>query len=216
MRHHSERVPGKNYRRLGGRPLYAHILSALEGCAEVEQIVVDTDSPVIREGVSREFPRVRLIDRPHHLRGGEISTNEVLLHDVQLAPARFYLQTHATNPLVPSATISAAIRAFFETYPQFDSLFSVTRFQRRLWDKDGRPLNHDPNVLLRTQDLPPLFEENSCLYLFERAILLSRLNRLGERPRMFEISPLEAWDIDDESDFEAAEAMMQSRLAARR
>lgn len=216
MRHHSERVPGKNYRLLGGRPLYAHILTALEGCAEVEQIVVDTDSPVIREGVSAEFPRVRLVDRPERLRGGEISTNEVLLHDVQQAPARFYLQTHATNPLVTSATISAAVRAFFDTYPQFDSLFSVTRFQKRLWDEGGRPLNHDPNILLRTQDLPALFEENSCLYLFERSVLLSRRNRLGERPRMFEISPLEAWDIDDESDFEAAEALMQSRLAAGR
>lgn len=216
MRHHSERVPGKNYRLLGGRPLYAHILAALEGCAEVEQIVVDTDSPVIREGVSAEFPRVRLVDRPERLRGGGISTNEVLLHDVQQAPARFYLQTHATNPLVPSATISAAIRTFFDSYPQFDSLFSVTRFQKRLWDEGGRPLNHDPNILLRTQDLPALFEENSCFYLFERSVLLSRRNRLGERPRMFEIGPLEAWDIDDESDFEAAEALMQSRLAAGR
>jgi len=215
MRHHSERVPGKNYRPLGGRPLYEHILTTLGACPEIEQIVVDTDSPVIREGVSRDFPRVRLVERPDHLRGGEVSTNEVLLHDVEEVSGRFFLQTHSTNPLVTPATVSGAIRAFLQTYPQFDSLFTVTRLQKRLWDRSGKPVNHDPAVLLRTQDLPPLFEENSCLYIFERSVLLSRRSRLGERPRMFEIASFEAWDIDDEADFEIAEALMQSRSASR-
>jgi CMP-N-acetylneuraminic acid synthetase len=215
MRHHSERVPGKNFRLLGGRPLYAHILSALENCAEIGRIVVDTDSSVISEGVAREFPRVTLVERPEHLRGGEVATNEVLLHDVEVVPGRFYLQTHCTNPFVTASTLSQAVRAFLATYPQFDSLFGVTRLQKRLWDQHVRPINHDPAVLLRTQDLPPLFEENSCIYLFERSTLLARRSRLGANPRMFEMDALEAWDIDQEADFAFAEVLMQMRDAAK-
>lgn len=209
MRHVSERVPGKNYRLLAGRPLYSFILESLLSCPEISEVVVDTDSPVIWQGVERGFPRVRLIERPERLRGGDVSMNDILLHDLTQVQAPFYLQTHSTNPLLRPRTISSAIARFLEAYPGRDSLFGVTRLQRRLWDAQGRPVNHDPAVLLRTQDLPPLYEENSCLYLFERETFLARRNRLGERPLMFEVDTVESWDIDDEADFEIAEALME-------
>jgi CMP-N-acetylneuraminic acid synthetase len=44
MRHHSQRVPGKNYRPLAGKPLYRHILETLLAVPEIDEIVVDTDS----------------------------------------------------------------------------------------------------------------------------------------------------------------------------
>ena len=81
------------------------------------------------------------------------------------------------------------------------SLFSVTQLQTRLYDELGRAINHNPAILLQTQDLPPVYEENSCLYIFSREILLGGHNRLGERPMLFEIDAAEAWDIDDELDF---------------
>lgn len=208
MRHRSERVPGKNYRLLAGKPLYAHILETLLRCPEIAVIAVDTDSPVIEEGMRREYPTVRWIDRPEHLRGGEVSTNEVIAHDLRQVEAPFYLQTHSTNPLLRSETVSAAIARFLDAYPGHDSLFTVTRLKKRLWDAEARPINHDPRVLLRTQDLPPVFEENSCLYLFERSTFLARGNRLGERPLMFEIDSMEAWDIDESIDFDIAEFLM--------
>lgn len=201
MRHDSQRVPGKNFRLLAGRPLYSYILETLLTCPEISTVVVDTDSTVIKDGLHQYFPMVKVIDRPEHLRSGEIPMNEVLLHDTSLVEADFYLQTHSTNPLLRQETVSRAIQALFKNYPTFDSLFSVTRLQTRLWDSLGRAINHNPAVLLRTQDLPPIFEENSCLYIFTRLTLLERRNRLGERPLMFEINAAEAWDIDDEIDF---------------
>ncbi|HEX9387868.1 MAG TPA: acylneuraminate cytidylyltransferase family protein, partial [Anaerolineales bacterium] len=87
-------------------------------------------------------------------------------------------------------------------YPTLDSLFSVTRLQTRLYDEHGHAINHDPAVLIQTQDLPPVYEENSCLYLFRRENLLKRHHRIGEKPLMFEIDAEEAWDIDEEMDFE--------------
>jgi CMP-N-acetylneuraminic acid synthetase len=211
MRHHSERVPGKNYRMVAGRPLYAYILETLLSCPEIREIVIDTDSPVIIEGVARSFPSVRLVERPEHLRGGEVSTNAVIEHDLQVAASRFYVQTHSTNPLLRPETVSRAIQTFLGDFPAHDSLFSVTRRQKRLWDKAGRPVNHDPAVLLRTQDLPPLYEENSCIYLFEREIFLTRKNRLGAWPAMFEMAAEEALDIDEESDLAVVEALLTSR-----
>ena len=201
MRHDSQRVPGKNFRLLAGRPLYAYILDTLLTCPEISTVVVDTDSAVIKDGLHQQFPTVKVIDRPEHLRSGEIPMNEVLLHDTSLVEADLYLQTHSTNPLLRRETVSGAIQTLLQNFPTFDSLFSVTRLQTRLWDSLGRAINHNPAVLLRTQDLPPIFEENSCLYIFTRQTLLERRNRLGERPLMFEINAAEAWDIDDEIDF---------------
>ena len=214
MRHHSERVPGKNYRLLAGKPLYAHILESLLACPEIQQVVVDTDSPVIMEGIASHFAAVRIIERPEHLRGGGISTNEILLHDVTEVPSRFYLQTHSTNPLLRRETISKAIGAFLDSFPTHDSLFTVTRLQKRLWDPAGRPINHDPNTLLRTQDLPPVYEENSCLYIFEGTDLVERRNRIGQRPLMFETEVLESLDIDEEIDFELADFLMRRQKRA--
>ena len=77
--------------------------------------------------------------------------------------------------------------------------------QTRLWNTSGQPVNHDPQVLLRTQDLPPVYEENSNIYIFKRETLERRGNRLGERPLIFEIDRLESWDIDEEIDFAVAE-----------
>jgi CMP-N-acetylneuraminic acid synthetase len=209
MRHDSERVPGKNYRVLGGRPLFHHIVSTLSAVPAVTEIVIDTDSATIRDDAMQAFPDVVVLDRPAHLRGGMVPMNDVLLNDVDRVEADFYLQTHSTNPLLTAESISRGIDRFLTTHPDHDSLFSVTRLQTRLWTADGSPLNHDPAVLLRTQDLPPVFEENSCLYLFSAETLRQRRNRIGERPLLFEISAEEAWDIDEETDWIVAEALYE-------
>ncbi|MCZ2145276.1 MAG: acylneuraminate cytidylyltransferase family protein [Anaerolineales bacterium] len=215
MRHTSVRVPGKNYRPIAGKPLYHHILDTLLSCPEISQVVVDTDSPVILEGLAKDFPGVTALLRPEHLRADTIPTNEILMHDTAQVPADLYLQTHSTNPLLRAQTISAAIRALKDVYPAYDSLFGVTRLQTRLWDELGRAINHNPAVLLRTQDLPPVYEENSCIYLFTRETLAQRRNRLGERPLMFAIPAEEAWDIDEEIDFTVADVLLRARKEAK-
>jgi CMP-N-acetylneuraminic acid synthetase len=215
MRHHSQRVPGKNYRPLAGKPLYQHIVETLLAVPEIGGILVDTDSQPVMDGLRREFPQVQVIDRPENLRADTIPMNEILLYDTAQVPADFYLQTHSTNPLLCPGTVSKAIQTFLADYPEHDSLFSVTRLQTRLYDWHGQALNHDPNVLLQTQDLPPVYEENSCMYLFNRENLARRRNRLGERPMMFEIDAAEAWDIDEELDFAITDFLMRSRKESR-
>lgn len=211
MRHSSERVPGKNYRSLAGKPLYHHIVNSLLACPQIAQVCIDTDSPTIIEDAKQHFPSVRLMLRPEHLRAGTTPMNDVLLNSVSQVEADYYLQTHSTNPLLTSATISQAIESFLTS--EYDSLFGVTRLQTRLYDAQGQAMNHDPNVLLRTQDLPPIYEENSNIYIFSRDTLRERKNRIGKNPLLFEIDRDEAWDIDEEVDFRIAELLYQVRAA---
>lgn len=211
MRHHSQRVPGKNYRMLDGRPLYQHVIGSLLKVKELTQIVVDTDSDEIIAGVKENYPTVKVLRRPEHLRADTIPMNEILMNDVENFPSDLYLQTHSTNPLVSSETFSRAIRTLTGQYPAYDSLFGVTRLQSRLWDELGRAINHNPAILLQTQDLPPVYEENSCLYIFTGDNLAKKRNRVGDRPFLFEIDRDEAWDIDEEIDFRLVELFIQAR-----
>jgi CMP-N-acetylneuraminic acid synthetase len=212
MRHDSERVPGKNYRPMAGQPLYRHIVRSLLATPEIARVVIDTDSAIIKRDAAAEFPDVTVLDRPEDLRDGNIPMNDVLLNDIRQVEADLYLQTHSTNPLLKPLTIQRALRQFLDQ-PEHDSMFSVTRIQARLWSADGKPMNHDPAVLLRTQDLAPVYLENSCLYLFTGEMLRERGTRIGANPLLFEIDRDEASDIDEEQDFRMVEALMLAEAA---
>lgn len=211
MRHHSQRVPGKNYRLLDGKPLYQHILATLKNCPEITQIAVDTDSEEIISGLHKAFPDVVVIPRPAALLADNVPMNEILLFDVSQVPADLYLQTHSTNPLLSPATISRAINTLLKSMPEKDSLFSVTRLQTRLYDAQGKAINHNPRILLQTQELPPVYEENSCIYLFTAESLRKNKTRIGASPILFETDPEESWDIDEEIDFRMVELMLKAK-----
>lgn len=215
MRHSSERVPGKNYRDLGGIPLYRHVVGALLASPSVAEVIIDTDSPLIFEDAAKAFPGVKLVERPEHLRDGHTPMNEVLAHTVSHAAEGTILQTHSTNPFVRPETFEGAIQRFF-AHGETDSVFGVTRIQGRLWTKDLEPVNHDPRVLARTQDLDPIYLENSCFYIFDKQTLIETGNRLGRNPAVFEVPGLEAVDIDVEEEFRLAEAIVATDLLGAR
>jgi CMP-N-acetylneuraminic acid synthetase len=212
MRHHSQRVPGKNYRLLAGKPLFHHIIETLLAVPVIGQIVVDTDSEPVMDGLRKNFPTVEIINRPESLRADDVPMNEILIHDTGLFPADFYLQTHSTNPLLKSETISRAVQLLITNYPDRDSLFSVTRLQTRLYDQHGNAMNHNPKELIQTQELPPVYEENSCIYIFTRENLLAKRHRISDKPIMFEIDAAEAWDIDEELDFAICDFLRTRKL----
>jgi CMP-N-acetylneuraminic acid synthetase len=207
MRHDSERVAGKNYRLFACKPLYHHVITNLLQSPLINTVVIDTDSPFVISDAAEHFPQVKILERPVHLRAGSIPMNDVLLNTINQISADFYLQTHSTNPLLSTDSINLAISKFLASYPLNDSLFTVTRIQSRLWDGLARAINHNPAMLIRTQDLPPVYEENSCMYIFDRATLEARHNRIGARPIMYEIDRFEACDIDEETDFRLAEQL---------
>lgn len=105
-----------------------------------------------------------------------------------------------------------AIQEYFALLPRYDSLFSVTRLQSRLYWESGKSVNHNPQELLPTQDLQPVYEENSNFYLFSKtSFVAAGNNRIGLRPKMFVVNKLEAVDIDEEEDWKMAEILFKLR-----
>lgn len=207
IKEHSERVPGKNFREFAGKPLYQHIVATLDKVYAVDEILIDTDSHRIMNEAPKLSPKVRVVERPAELRGDEVSTNRIFAHDLTQVEADIFLQTHTTNPLIRAETIALALKTFVEAEDKYDSLFGVNVYHSRFYREDGSPLNHDPENLIRTQDLPPLFEENSCLYVFTRESFLKKGRRIGEKPLMFPTPNIESIDIDDEFTFRLAELL---------
>lgn len=212
MKGHSERVPNKNMRLFNGRPLYHCVAEVLESACNVSSFVINTDSLIIAEDALKHFSKVRIVERPSELCGDFVPMNDIICHDLSVSTGEYFLQTHSTNPLLSVDTLDRAIEEYFAGIASHDSLFSVTRLRTRLYWQSGEPVNHNPQELLRTQDLPPVFEENSNLYLFSKESFAAAGNkRIGLKPKMFEINKLEAVDIDEEEDFRLAELLFLMR-----
>lgn len=212
MKGHSSRVPRKNLRHLCERPLYHWITLALLGAKQVDRIVVETDSAEIEADVKANFPTIEVLQRPVELHGDDVPMNDIIKSAMNRLGPAIYLQTHSTNPLLKSATIDKAIAAH-QAPGEHDSLFSVTVWQTRFFWRDGRPVNHNPDELLPTQQLPPLLEENSNIYLFTPDSFDIRHHRIGKKPILFEMEYVEAVDIDEMHHFQMAEALLAYRLS---
>jgi len=212
MKAHSERVPNKNIRDFAGKPLYYYILNALSRSKYIKEIYVNTDSEIISRGAPKVSRKVKIIKRPQKLIGDYVSMNDIIAYDLSQIDNKYFLQTHTTNPLLTTKTINRAIETFFQNSREYDSLFSVTRLQVRLYDKDGKPINHNPKEPPITQNLQPMFEENSNLYIFSKDSFKKRHNRIGEKSYLFEINKIEAIDIDTMDDFKIAEIIKKTQF----
>jgi CMP-N-acetylneuraminic acid synthetase len=214
MKAHSERVKGKNFRELGGKPLFRWMLDTLLAIDAISTVVINTDArSVLAERGLVESPRVRIRDRKPELCGDFVSMNLVLADDVANVAADVYLMTHTTNPFLSAETISAALAAYEQGVAAgtADSLFTVNKVQTRFYRRDGSAVNHDPSNLVRTQDLEPWFEENSNLYVFSGESFARCDARIGRKPILFEMSKVESVDIDDQADWDLADAIARRR-----
>ncbi len=208
IKHKSQRVPGKNYRDFNGYPLFDIILNKVVKVGYIDKVIIDTNSPTIKKLIEEKHnEKVIIYDRPEELCGHDVSTNTLLMNVIDKMNLNYdyYMQTHVTNPILSIDTIEKCIETFFKkTDHGFDSLFTVKQLQTRLYYKHNeqvQALNHNINELLQTQDLDPLFEENSCLYIFNKETLFKKKHRLGFNPYMFIMKDIESFDIDTEYDF---------------
>jgi len=218
MKAHSARVTGKNFRPFAGKPLFRWILDALLSVEEIDAVVINTDArEILAANGLVDGDRVIIRDRKPEICGDFVSMNLVLADDLANVAASAYVMTHTTNPLLRPATIRRALAAYEEGVAagRNDSLFTVNRFQTRFYREDGSPVNHDPNVLLRTQDLEPWLEENSNLYIFNRESFARTNARIGARPLMFETPRIESADIDDQAGWEFAETLALASVSAK-
>lgn len=216
IKHNSERVKNKNFRLLNNKPLFTYIIHSLLRSKYIYQIIIDTNSPIIKQKVPILFDKyfnnnkIIIYDRPEELSGGDVSTNLLLMNVIKKLElkADIFLHTHVTNPFLTTKTINKCIKKFIKI-DKYDSLFTVNKFQSRFYDNKFSAINHNPEKLLPTQDLDPIYEENSCLYLIKSDILLKYGKRIGKNPYLYPLGKYESVDIDWEEDFEYADQLMK-------
>lgn len=207
MKANSERVKGKNFKLLAGKPLFKWILDTLLLVEEIDLVVINTDArEILLDNGIEENSRVLILDRKPKLQGDLVSMNLILEDDIDNISADLYLMTHTTNPLLSKETIKLAINSLINNN-NADSLFTVNKIQSRFYREDMSAVNHDPAELVRTQDLEPWYEENSSLYLFTYDSFKKNNSRIGEKPIMHLTSSFESVDIDEQEDWVIAEAL---------
>lgn len=198
----NERCPGKNTRLLGGKPLLRHELDNLKETGLLDCINVycsdETIIPLLPEGVN-------FVKRPAYLDLPTSNFTQIFDAFIAECDADIYVYAHATAPYITVKTMMQCIEAVKSGV--YDSAFCALKLQDYLW-QDGEPLNFDASNLPRTQDLKPIYQETSGIYVFTKDVYRNYRRRIGKNPFIKEVSFKEAVDIDNPEDFELAEALI--------
>jgi len=212
MKANSERVPNKNFKNIAGKPLFDWMLSTLCSLEIIDRVIINTDANQDVFSAFLDNDKIVLRERSPDLCGDMVSMNKIIEDDILSDRNNIFLMTHTTNPLISRETFKKAIEIFIQRDKSlYDSLFSTTKFQGRFYYEGSVAINHNPDELLRTQDLAPVYLENSCLYLFEKDTFLQTKTRIGKKPILFVTPQLESVDIDTEDDWLVASLLLSQK-----
>lgn len=211
MKANSERVIGKNFKDFGGKPLYRWMLDKLLQIDEIDEVVINTDAhSILKEAGLPKDRKLKIRNRRKEICGDFVSMNKVIKDDVENTDGDIYLMTHTTNPFLSIRSIKSGLLRFKKALKknEADSLFTVNILQDRLYCENGKPINHDPNNLIRTQDLIPWFKENSNMYIFTKNAFFNTNARIGKKPLMLVTEEYESTDVDTQEDWDFAEVVL--------
>lgn len=202
MKLNNSRLPKKNTKVFtNGNPLCSYVLSTLLQIREIDEVYVYCSNP----GIQHFLPGgVTYLKRSEKLDRDTTKMNEVLKCFAEDVSADIYVMTHTTAPFIGKASIQKGIAAV--TGGGYDSAFAVKKIQDFLW-KDGKPFNYELENIPRTQDLPDIYEETSGFYIYKSEVIYKYNRRIGNAPYMVEVNEIESMDIDEEEDFEIADAI---------
>ena len=202
----NERLPGKNTKILGDKPLLQYELNNLRQIRGIEKIIVycsdDSVCQYLPNGV--DFAkRADFLDLP--------TSNFTQIFENFMAEfdADIYVYAHATAPFITIGTMQECLDSVKSGY--YDSAFCAVKIQDFLW-QNGKPLNFDATNVPRSQDLKPIYRETSDVYVFTKDVFQKYRRRIGMRPFIKEVTYKEAVDINTAEDFALAEAMLGVEL----
>ena len=214
MRAGSERVPKKNTKTFSGvhGGLCKIKLEQLLLCEHINTIIVSTNDPeVVKIANYFNSKKIKVVLRPDKLASSGASTDDLIKYVPEVMQDGHILWTHVTSPFISSNVYSEVIEKYFENLNHFDSLMTVTKLQKFIWN-DNEPVNYNRNSEKwpRTQTINPLWEVNSGIFLAHRSIYENNNDRIGNTPYLFELSDEVAFDIDWMVDYKIAEALYVS------
>lgn len=198
----NERCPGKNTRMLGEKPLLQYELDSLLKTKIVDSVNVFCSSedviPFLPDGVN-------FVKRSQELDLPTSNFTQIFTAFMSVYDADIYVYAHATAPFITVETMKECIEAVKSG--KYDSAFCAVKLQDYLW-KNGEPLNFDATNVPRTQDLEPIYQETSGVYVFTKEVFEKYHRRIGMNPFIKEVSFKESVDIDNPEDFDLAEALV--------
>lgn len=207
IKSNSERVPGKNFRILCGKPLYQYIIEHAIQANCFDDIIVDTNSDEIKNFCEQK--KIKWIERKEELTRNTANGNDLLNYHFSVFPNYdFYFQLFATAPFLQPQTISKAVNNLINC-SKYDSTFTALEEYSFFWHGNN-PINYRPCVLPRSQDLLPVYEETTGLYGISKQALEKYHCRIGAKPNISIINKFEAVDINTEDDLTLAEFIGKS------
>lgn len=203
LRSSSKRIPGKNIKPMGGKPLAYWACCAARNSRHISDVYVSTEDEQIARTVESLNLGVQIVARPKSLATDTSTTEDVMLHFMSLVDFDVLATLQATSPLVTSADLDLAIEQFLRDGN--DTLLTGVPVSRFFWSMDGRPLNYDPLCRPFTQNFQGSVMENGAFYLTKRQILETHRCRLGGKIGIFRMAEETAIEIDEPQDWEAVE-----------
>ncbi|MDR0410434.1 MAG: hypothetical protein LBH75_00460 [Treponema sp.] len=200
----NERFPGKNTRQFfDGTPLLTYCVQKLLRLKRLNDVYCFCSNADVEKYLPQD---VTFLQRPEYLDTQDATPQDIIREFILRIDADVYMISHVTSPFVTIEHFEECIKAVMED--GFDSSFTGQRIQKLLW-RDGKPLNFNAEDVPRTQDLAPIFAENSAAYVFKKEVFQSLNRRVGVKPHITEISGLEHIDIDYPEDFMLADLIYQ-------
>lgn len=208
----SERVPGKNLRMLGDKPLFLHMVDTLLKCRLIDDIYVHTEAESIKKlvGSREEYIEhaVQILDEPTDMANNNVNGNQILLWAAEQVKADIYIQALPTAPFLLPGSIDRAIRLTKESWHAVVATISRPIYRWERWaDGTGGRSRYDDYNIPNAKDMEPYVGETMGLYVIRREELFSSRKRVGHHPYLMDVSDIEAIDIDTEEDFRFAETV---------
>lgn len=206
IKSNSTRIPGKNFKHLKGKPLFQYII---DNCIQAEcfdNIYVDTDSEEIKSYCFAN--KVNWIQRLPELTLDTANGNDVFHYDIDYLKDKgssfdYYFQLYATAPFLKPSTIRDCVNKLTHT-SRYDSILTATEEYGWFW-YNNQPVNYQPNILPRSQDVVPMIKETTGLYGISKIAYNRYRSRVGANPYFYIIRDgIQSIDIDDQSDFDLA------------
>lgn len=202
----SERVPGKNFRELEGKPLYQYIIENAKKSKSIEEVFVCTNSESAKKSV-RDLG-AQILDCPDWYFEGSITGDKLLSYPAEKINSGVYVQLFVTAPFLRPETIDKSVQILEES-TDYDSVLTVLKRNEWVWYK-GNPITYYPGNLPRSQDAYPIMVETTGLYACKNNVATELKRRVGNKPYFLEVDRVEGWDIDEPLDFKLAELFMKN------
>lgn len=211
----SKRLPGKNSKVLGGKPLIAWSIAAAKNCTLITEVIVSTDSPKIAN-ISRKHGALVPFLRSKKLATDQATSNDVILDVMEYCERQgicfdAIALLQPTSPLRTSSHLKEAIQLF--TLKKADTVVSVKKA-----DHPARWTNYIPSTLSMSHFLLPEKRKsgmevtlNGAIYLAKWDFFKRTQNWFAGKSYAFVMDSRASVDIDTLDDFLLAQVILKTR-----